>query len=936
MSEDEGAVTDLLERAGELGVMNALLDAVQRGEGALVVVEGSAGVGKTRLLAACGERAAERGMAVLRVRGDELVMQSSFAAVRELVWAEVEAGPEVLDGAARLAGSVFDRDIPERVDRDHAAAVLHGLYWLVASLADRGPLVLLIDDAHWLDAASTRFLIYLARRVDTLPVLLAAAVRPGERGDSTGLVATLSDAATSVLRPEPLSEAAAEVLVRRALGPGADEELCRSCHEATGGNPFYLRELTRALFAERGRAPAEVARSVRTLGAGAIARSVLVRLARLGGDCERLAQAMAVLAPGSPLRHAAALARLGRDQAEVAADALRAADLLAASAAMSFAHPIVREAIGADMIASRRAALHAEAAAALSAERAPADQVAAHLLFAERYGEAWVVDALRSAAREALAQGAPEAAVSYLRRAVEEPPEPDRRLDVLLELGRAEALQPIVHDFDALREALRIADSRERRARIAVELAWGLSAVARFSEAASLLEDTVQRADGLGSDLLDSIEALLIGGGIEDLTASRRLLARAERHFARAGQGEVQDPVMLASLALTGAVSARPAGEVAALARLALNDKSLLERGGAYGAATSALSLTDHLGDAAEAQDAAIAWAQRRGSAPTFVSMSVHRGVSAFRAGELELSEGHLRRAQELGRELGAGHFAVMFLIGVLLERGDLEEASGLVESVELTERELTMWPGVIVLAQRGLVRVVCGELERGIADMFGADHRMTAGGLQLSVLVDWAPPAARALTQLGRGDEARRVVNAELAQAVAAGAPRRHGMALSISGLLEPGPPGLARLRDAVALLERSPARLEHARALVNLGAGLRTRGEREHARQVASQGLDIADGCGARALAATARAELVASGARPRRDARRGLGALTPAELRTARMAAGGLSNREIAQALFVSAKTVEAQLSRAYAKLAVTGRADLATALSTAANV
>jgi DNA-binding CsgD family transcriptional regulator len=689
--------------------------------------------------------------------------------------------------------------------------------------------------------------------------------------------------------------------------------------------------LTKALLAERGRPTDELARSVRTLGVGAISRSVLVRLAQLGGDCERLAQAMAVLAPGSPLRHAAALAGLPRMQAGVAADALRTADLFARGVALSFAHPIVREAIGAEMTSSRLAALHVEAASALAAEGAPADQVAAHLLHAEPYGEAWVVEALRRAAREALAQGAPEAAVSYLRRAAAEPADASIRRDLLLELGRAEALQPIAHDFASLREALRLAESPEQRVRIAVELAWGLSAVARFSEAASLLEDTVEHADGLGPDAVDSIEALLIGGGIEDLTASQRLMVRAQRHFERAGRGEVRDPVMLASLALTGAVSGRPAADVAAMARLALNDESLLERGGAYGAATSALSLTDHLDDAAQAQDVAIAWAQRRGSAPTFVSMSVHRGVTAFRAGELEVSEGHLRRARDLGRELGAGHFGVMFLFGVLLERGDLDEASGLVESLEFTEPQLAVWPGVIVLAQRGLVRVACGELERGIADMLSADRRMTAGGLQLSVLVDWAPQAALALTQLGRGDEAGRLLTAELDDAAAAGAPRRHGIALSISGLLERGPAGLARLRDAVALLERSPAGLEHARALVNLGEGLRVRGEREHARDVTSEGLDIADGCGARALAARARAELVASGARPRRDARRGLGALTPAELRTARMAAGGLSNREIAQALFVSAKTVEAQLSRAYAKLAILGRTELAAALS-----
>jgi DNA-binding CsgD family transcriptional regulator len=929
MSSKEGVAPGLLERSAELAVLDDLLDAAQRGDGGLVVIEGSAGIGKTCLLAACRERAEELGLVALRVRGDELVMESSFAAVRELLWTEVDARPELLDGAAELAASVFERGGDERVDRDRAAAVLHGLYWLVADLADREPIVLLVDDAHWLDAASARFLAYLARRVDALPVLMAVSVRPGD--DSAGLMATLSDAATNVLRPEPLSEEAAEVLVRGVLGPGADEELCRACHEATGGNPYYLRELTTALIPESRRDRHELAASVRTLEVGTVARSVLVRLARLGEDCERLAQAMTVLAPGSPLRHAAMLARLEREPADVAADALRAADLFAPGAALSFAHPIVREAIAAELLPSRRATLHGEAARVLVAEAAPADQVAAHLLSAEPYGESWVVDALCDAAREALAKGAPEAAVAYLRRAVQEPPEPDARLDVLLALGRAEAMQPIPHDFVALREALRLAPNDQQRAWIAIELAWGLSTVTRFSEAASLLEVTLERAGDLDPDLLDTIAALLIGGGIADLTASERLLARAEPYFERARKGEISDPVMLASLALAGAVAGRHADEIAALARRALGDESLLERGAAHGAATTALSLTDHLDDAAAAQDIAIAWAQRNGSAPMFVSASVHRGVSALRAGELESSEAHLRRAHELGHELGAGHFAVMFLIGVLLELGEVQEATDLVGSVELSEPQLAEWQGVIVLAQRGHVRLAGGELEPGVADLLDAHRRAAAGGMQLSMLVDWVPQAALALEQLGRGDDAGRLAHRELEEAVAASAPRRHGMALSTSGTLEPGPLGLTRLREAVDILASSPAELEHARALINLGRGLRLRGHREDAREAVWQGLEIAHRCRAETIAARARAELVAGGARPRRDTRSGLAALTPAELRTARMAVGGLTNREIAQALFVSAKTVEAQLSRAYAKLAIPGRTELAAALS-----
>jgi DNA-binding CsgD family transcriptional regulator len=137
--------------------------------------------------------------------------------------------------------------------------------------------------------------------------------------------------------------------------------------------------------------------------------------------------------------------------------------------------------------------------------------------------------------------------------------------------------------------------------------------------------------------------------------------------------------------------------------------------------------------------------------------------------------------------------------------------------------------------------------------------------------------------------------------------------------------------LREAVAILERSPARLAYARTLLNLGARLKADDEREEARRVLARALDIAHRCGAAALAERARAELVAAGARPRREALTGPSALTPAELRVARLAAQGHTNRGIAQVLFVSTKTVEAQLGQAYAKLSIRRRADLARALA-----
>ncbi|MGZ4331396.1 MAG: ATP-binding protein, partial [Solirubrobacteraceae bacterium] len=208
----------LLERTAELSALGALLDRAVGGEGGLALVEGPAGIGKTSVLQACAEAARERGMTVLGVRGDELVMESSFAAVRELLSHEAAGGLSSLQGAARLAAPVFEAEAVGAVDRDRAAAVLHGLYWLLAEVAERGPLLLLIDDAQWLDAASARFVVYLARRVGSLPGLLVVGLRTGERSAVAGLDGELGEGAASVLRPAALSEDASAILVRGALG----------------------------------------------------------------------------------------------------------------------------------------------------------------------------------------------------------------------------------------------------------------------------------------------------------------------------------------------------------------------------------------------------------------------------------------------------------------------------------------------------------------------------------------------------------------------------------------------------------------------------------------------------------------------------------------------------------------------------------------------
>ena len=233
-----------------------------------------------------------------------------------------------------------------------------------------------------------------------------------------------------------------------------------------------------------------------------------------------------------------------------------------------------------------------------------------------------------------------------------------------------------------------------------------------------------------------------------------------------------------------------------------------------------------------------------------FVQMSEFRAGVALRMGDLDVAEDHAQRAYELGGELGLKHWPMTYLLPILLERGRAEEALRVIATLPLGEPELRLWPGVIVLAHRGSGQVMCGDPGAGVADLLDADRRMATGGCDLSVCIDWVATAAPALAALGREDEARAFSARELAAAEAFGAPRRYGVALSICGMLDPGPLGLERLGEAVARLDATPARLDHARALVNLGVGLRERGESAQARTALARGLDIAHGCGAFAL--------------------------------------------------------------------------------------
>jgi hypothetical protein len=393
----------LLERGAELEGLAAQVQAARAAQGSVVVLEAPAGHGKTALLRVLRRRAEEAKLRVLTATGAPLERDFAFGVVRQLFDAEVQrADPDragsLFAGAARLAEPVFDlATAQDREDPTHST--LYGLYWLAANLAAEQPLLLAIDDAHWADAPSLRFLDALARRVEDLPLLLAVAIRPSEHPLLDGLVTA---PATRVQRPKALSEQAVKELLNTKFD--ATDGFVRACSEVTRGNPLLLAELLQEPFTG---SDDEITR-VRTM----VAPPVAARIRQLDPAQRAVIRATAVLGDATSLPRVAALAGVPEPEAAAALDALTRAHLLEDQ---RFVHPMVRETVEADLSADR-ARLHRRAAELLHADGARDGAVASHLLLANAGNDPWAAEILTRAGERALAEGAPDVALTLLDR----------------------------------------------------------------------------------------------------------------------------------------------------------------------------------------------------------------------------------------------------------------------------------------------------------------------------------------------------------------------------------------------------------------------------------------------------------------------------------------------------------------------------------------
>jgi DNA-binding CsgD family transcriptional regulator len=924
----------LLERDRELGVLDDLIQGALEGRHALALVEGPAGIGKSRLLAATREAATGAGFRVLAARGSDLERELPYGVVRQLfdpLLGDPNDRARWLTGPAQPAARVFEPPEDGATGSDVSYGVLYGLFWLTANIAADGPLLLLIDDLHCCDPASLRFVAYLERRLEGLQVLVAAAARTSEQGSGSRLLAEIADDPMAVsVHPSALSEAAVADLVRGRLGADAEQPFCAACHEATGGNPLLVRELLQTLQSEGVRPDRAHADAIREVGPRAVSRTVLLRLARLPPDVVPVARAVAVLGDGAGLPAVAAVAQTDEHRVAVAARALAGAEILRAESPLGFVHALVRDAVYHDLSAAERELLHERAASALLDLGAAPELVAAQLLAAPARAAPWVVTLLRDAALAARRRGATESAVLYLGRALEEPPPADQREQLLLELGLAEGL---VNPPAAVAHISQVHDQLvdpQVRAQAAAMLGRMLLSTGPPQAAATVVQDALADlpAERAGTrQALEALELYTVAFGAQVPDAAERLARVRAAGLQKGLGGSMLSAVAAWDWALRGG-TAQECSELA-LALLADGWLIALDAGFMALVATRVLVIADR-DEARTVCESALNAAHQMGSLIGVSSVNVWRGWTWLARGELAEAEAALREGLEgirlMGEQNGAGMaYAAGFLARVLLERGDTDGARAALDSCPEPS------PGsdgeAVVRGTTIELLLAAGDWRRALNE--AELHRERLGDVDNVAWAPWRSLTARALDGLDRHDAAQALLEEELVKARRWGAPGSLARTLRLLGTMG-HEEGLDLLHEAVETAAGTPARLEHAKALTALGSALRLARKPSDARAPLRDAFEIASHCGAQPLAEHARNELYAAGGRPRRQALTGPESLTPSERRVAQLAAAGQSNRDIARTLYVTPKTVEVHLTSVYRKLGIRSRGGLSGAL------
>jgi DNA-binding CsgD family transcriptional regulator/tetratricopeptide (TPR) repeat protein len=935
-------VSRIRGRAAEISVLGEALDRVGSGRHTVVLLEGEAGIGKTRLLDAALENARGRGIQVLAGCAGELERTRPFGLVAD-AFGCARRSPDprraAITGLLASGGGGEQNPITVTSDPGLRFRAVDAFADLAEELALPGPLVIGVDDLQWADASSLLTLGAISRRVAYLPVGLIACFRPSPRPpDLDRLAAALGAAGARHLVLSGLSERAVTELVTEAVaaepGPGLLAGMA-----GAAGNPLFVTELLAALAQEGaiktagGRADVAEMTLPRTLRL-----TTLRRLSFLPGDTLQTLQAASILGSSFAVTDlSVTTARPALELSRTLAEGIKGQLLADDGDRLRFRHGLIRDAIYEDLPLSVRRGLHREAGQRLARSGAPSPQVAEHLARGAAFGDAEAIEWLTRAAREAAATS-PDVAADLIERAVGLMPSADPGRDEL-----------IGEQASSLMLAGRIAD-----AEAACRLVLGRDHAPRVADSLRICLGQVLLAQGRVDDALGELEG---AADSPTLTGADRPAARAWAAYARLWLGDLDGAAAAAEQARLAAVSAGDHLSVSVamttLARISefrgdlrharhvideavrLADLSPGRLGHRYPVCMTQghiLIELDRLEEARSVLSTGRRISEELGVRWPLPTYQVFLAFERFIAGEWDDAIAELEASLELAEEIGETYsrgYAYGVLSLISLHRNDLSRAQ---QTASAAARDLAGWsPGYRTswaAWPHALILEADGEPGRALAGLADNWDRCTSAGLALEYPAVGADLIRLALTA---DDLARARDTSALVAELASGndLPWMTGAALRCQGLVQDD---AEILSDAAVAYSRGARPLGLALASEDAGTTFARQGHLDRGRPLIDQAIGIYERLGATRDLARAEATLRAAGVRRGRRGARGrpqIGwpSLTPTERTVTDLVAEGLSNPQIGERMYISHRTVQTHLAHIFAKLDISSRAQLA---------
>ncbi|MBX6382777.1 MAG: AAA family ATPase [Microbispora sp.] len=954
-----GTSTPLVGRRDALATLRNVMAASRRDGFQFLALVGEPGMGKTRLLGELAAMAGRDGFTPLWGRAAEYEQMLPYSALVDALDDHLDTRREEVTravgaGQAALLSGVFPGlaadgapagDEPALAD-DRSGLARYRLYravrHLVGALAGPSGLLLVLDDVHWADDGTMEFLDYLVRHPPAGPVLMAVAYRPAQAAPRVATLAASAGPRGHEVVVGPLS--ADEV--RQFLGPGVSRGRGTALYEASGGNPFYLEALARMGGTDVAALPPTVLAALQ------------VELSDLSPGALLVAQAAAVAADEFEPAVAAVAAQVPYDATLAALDELVERDIIrSAGGRFRFRHPLVRRAVYESAAAGWRVGAHARIAAHLAEVGAPATVRAHHVEQSGTFGDRRAVEVLVAAARAVTAH-APATSAHWLQAALRLMPDDaatrEDRLALMMELSWAQGISGrLAEGRDTARELLRMLpeDDYPRRGRAARVAALMERQLDRPHEARALLLDELSRMPNPRAAAAVPMRMRLVAESMMrvDFRAAQAVLDLMPDN---ADDWEPGLAVAVAALRPMPALAARRIDDALRYADVAgklladAPDEHLSEWLDAIAWLCWAESYLGRYGDALRHFDRAAAIARSTGQSYILTNLLAGRAKTLAATGRLEEAAETAEESVEGARLLDSGQQIVFALTQVCLVeswRGDDEAA--LRAGEEAVHRGVgtgETWEATARYA-RGQALINAGRYAEGVEAVLDACNRFESPRLDPGTLLQ----ACEVLAYADAAQEADPEAQARAAQWAALAVrledprlPAYHGFAaLARAHALSRQDPCAAATaaEEAARLLRAGERRLDAGRALLAAGlAYLGTPGGRSSARERLRAAAEIFDTCGAHALKARTERELRRLGVRVGGGATTVSGedaarfGLSPRELEVALLVAEGLTNQQVAERLFLSVRTVETHLSRIFAKLEVTSRVGVATAL------